>query len=95
MTDTYLASMTLSDAAEAMKPPIPRRELARRLKDVPAVGAKYGRRGRRAATFPIDAIMQAHAAWVRERGGRHRAAPGRVLADDQGVCQNSAQEECV
>ena len=50
-----------------MRPPIPRRELARRLKDVAAVGAKYGRRGRRAATYPVDAIMHAHAEWVREK----------------------------
>lgn len=58
--------MTISDAAQAMHPPIPRRELARRLKDVAAVGTEYGRRGRRAALYPIDAIMRAHAAWVRE-----------------------------
>lgn len=59
--------MTVSDAAAAMRPPIPRRELARRLKSVSAVGALYGRRGRRAATYPIEAIMRAHAEWVRER----------------------------
>lgn len=59
--------MTLADAAQALHPPIPRRELARRLKDVATVGTQYGRRGRRAALYPIDAIMHAHAAWVRER----------------------------
>lgn len=59
--------MTLSDAAEAMCPPIPRRELARRLKDAATVGTNYGRRGRRAALYPVDAIMRAHAAWVKER----------------------------
>jgi hypothetical protein len=60
--------MTVSEAAEAMRPPIPRRELARRLKSVAAVGAQYGRRGRRAALYPVGAIMKAHAEWVREQG---------------------------
>lgn len=60
--------MTISDAAQAMDPPIPRRELARRLKEVATVGTEYGRRGRRAALYPVDAIMRAHAAWVREHG---------------------------
>jgi hypothetical protein len=64
---TVAAGMTLSDAARVMDPPIPRRELARRLKDVASVGTEYGRRGRRAALFPVDAIMRAHAQWVRER----------------------------
>lgn len=50
-----------------MSPPIPRRELARRLKSVPPVAAQYGRRGRRAALFPVAEIMRAHAAWMRER----------------------------
>jgi hypothetical protein len=59
--------MTLQDAAAAMDPPIPRRELARRLKHVAAVGAQYGRRGRRAALYPVTEIMRAHAEWVRER----------------------------
>ena len=59
------AGMTLSDAAAAMNPPIPRRELARRLKNVATVGTEYGRRGRRAALYPVDAIMRAHADWVR------------------------------
>lgn len=59
--------MTISDAAKAMHPPMPRRELARRLKDVAAVGTQYGRRGRRAELYPITAIMRAHAQWVRER----------------------------
>jgi len=81
--------MTISDAVAALHPPMPRRELARRLKNVASAGAQYGRRGRRAATYPVSEIMRAHAAWVRERGGRHR-----MLADDQSVCQNSAQEEC-
>lgn len=62
-----MIGLTISDAAAAMCPPIPRRELARRLKDVAAVGTDYGRRGRRAALYPVDAIMRAHAAWVRER----------------------------
>lgn len=59
--------MTLKDAAAAMSPPIPRRELARRLKGVAAVGTQYGNRGRRAALYPVDAIMRAHAEWVRSR----------------------------
>lgn len=59
--------MTITDAAQAMDPPIPRRELARRLKGVTTVGTEYGRRGRRAALYPIDAIMRAHAEWVRSR----------------------------
>lgn len=62
-----MSAMTVSDAAAAMVPPIPRRELARRLQGVAAVGAQYGRRGRRAATYPVEALMRAHAEWVRER----------------------------
>jgi hypothetical protein len=62
-----VSAMTLSDAAQVMDPPIPRRELARRLKDVATVGTQYGGRGRRGRLYPIDAIMRAHAAWVRER----------------------------
>lgn len=61
--------MTLREASEAMDPPIPRRELARRLRDVPPVSRVYGRRGRRPAEFPLDAIMRAHAGWVRDRTG--------------------------
>lgn len=60
--------MTLADAAAAMSPPIPRRELARRLEGVATVGTQYGRRrGRRPKLYPIEAIMRAHAAWVREQ----------------------------
>lgn len=73
--------LTLSEAAEALDPPIPRRELARRLKEIPPLGSVYGRRGRRAATYPAAAIMRAHAEWV------------RVLAERSRSCQNSAQEE--
>lgn len=62
-----MSGLTISEAAEAMRPPIPRRELARRLKNVAAVGAQYGRRGRRAALYPIEAVMRAHAEWVREQ----------------------------
>ena len=64
-----MSGLTISDAAVAMRPPIPRRELARRLKDVAAVGTDYGRRGRRAALYPVDAIMRAHAQWVRDHTG--------------------------
>jgi hypothetical protein len=62
-----LIGMTLADAAAAMRPPIPRRELARRLSGVVAVGTQYGRRGRRPRLYSIEAIMHAHAEWVRER----------------------------
>jgi hypothetical protein len=62
-----MSGMTISDAAQAMSPPIPRRELARRLRDVATVGTEYGRRGRRAALYPVDAIMRAHAEWVNGR----------------------------
>lgn len=65
--------MTITDAAQAMRPPIPRRELARRLRDVATVGTEYGRRGRRAALYPVDAIMRAHAEWVRDRPAHRRA----------------------
>lgn len=57
--------MTVGDAAQAMSPPIPRRELARRLTDVAPVGTQYRRRGRPAALYPVAAIMRAHAEWVR------------------------------
>lgn len=63
----WVSSMTISDAAGAMDPPMPRRELARRLKDVAPVGTQHGRRGARARLYPITEIMLAHAAWVRDR----------------------------
>lgn len=75
--------LTLSDAAAVLQPPIPRRELARRMRDVADCGSAYGRRGRRAALYPVTALMRAHAEWVRERH----------LASDRKPCQNSAQEE--
>ena len=50
-----------------MDPPMPRRELARRLAKVAPTGTAYGRRGRRAKTYPVAAILRAHADWVRER----------------------------
>lgn len=62
-----MSGMTVTEAAAAMSPPIPRRELARRLRDVAPVGTQYGRRGRRAATYSVDEILQAHARWMRER----------------------------
>lgn len=55
---------TISEAVAQLAPPIPRRELARLLKDVPPCGATYGRRGRRASTYPIEAIMRVHADWI-------------------------------
>jgi hypothetical protein len=62
-----IRGMTVEEAAQAMVPPIPRRELARRLKDVPPIGAVWGRKGRRPKTYPVDAIFKAHAAWVHDR----------------------------
>lgn len=63
-------AMTVTEAAKAMTPPMPRRELARRLAEVPPVGSAYGRRGRRARTYPVAAILRAHADWVREMAER-------------------------
>lgn len=62
--------MTISDAVEALDPPIPRRELARRLKGIAPVGTQHGRRGRRAKLYPVAAIMVAHAEWVRSKDTR-------------------------
>lgn len=59
--------MTISDAAAAMRPPMPRRELARRLREVAPVGTQWGRRGARAKLYPVTEIMRAHAEWVRSR----------------------------
>lgn len=67
--------MTLADAAQAMTPPIPRRELARRLKTVAPAGTQYGRRGRRASLYPVAEIMKAHAAWVEDVGVRSSRVP--------------------
>ena len=58
---------TITEAAGQLHPPIPRRELARRLSAVHPVGALYGRRGRRPKVYPLRAIMEIHARWVRER----------------------------
>jgi hypothetical protein len=67
--------MSISAAAGALDPPMPRRELARRLRDVASCGTQYGPRGRRAALYPVDTIMRAHAAWVRDGGGRSQRVP--------------------
>lgn len=69
LPDAPVSALTVSDGAAAMSPPIPRRELARRLKHVAPVGSVYGRRGRPASTYPIAEIMRAHAAWVRDLVG--------------------------
>lgn len=66
---SHVGTMTINDAARSLHPPIPRRELARRLKNTAPTGSVYGRRGRRAQTFPVDAILRAHAEWVRSRPG--------------------------
>ena len=67
---------TISEAVHQLEPRMPRRELARRLKDVPPSGVMHGRLGRKPKTYPIDAIMRAHAAWVRER--EDGTADGRI-----------------
>jgi hypothetical protein len=59
-----LTGLTLTEAASVLDPPMPRRELARRMRGVCPVGSTYGRRGRRAAAYPVAEIMRAHAAWV-------------------------------
>lgn len=59
--------MTLTEAARVMDPPIPRRELQRRLKHVEPLGKRWGYPGRRPALYPVAAILLAHADWVRER----------------------------
>jgi hypothetical protein len=66
-----------------LDPPIPRRELARRLKDVAPCGSEFGRKGRRPKLYPVKEIMLAHADWVRSLANRSRS------------CQNSALEESV
>lgn len=60
------AGLTITEGAAAMTPPMPRRELARRLKGVAPVGRSWGRRGRRPATYPVGAILRAHAEWLSE-----------------------------
>ena len=60
------AAMTVTEGAAAMSPPMPRRELARRLQGVEPVGAVWARRGRRPATYPVDAIFKAHRQWLAE-----------------------------
>lgn len=82
------AAMTLTEAAAVLSPPIPRRELARRMEGVAPTGTRYGHGpGRRPATFPVAEILRVHAAWVRENAGR--------LRDVDGACQNSARQTYV
>jgi hypothetical protein len=85
--------MTLREGAAAMTPPMPRRELARRLAGVDPVGTVAGRLGRRPKLYPVTAIMQAHAAWVKEQANRARTAtaPAGRLANDQPACHNGPQ----
>lgn len=66
-----MRALTLTEAAGALDPPMPRRELARRLADVAPLGSVYGRRGRRARTYPAEAIMRAHADWMNDRLSAH------------------------
>lgn len=65
---------TIAEAVGQLDPPIPRRELARRLAGVRACGKRYGRKGRKPKVYPIAAIFQAHAEWV--RGQRERSDVG-------------------
>lgn len=74
-------ALTISEAAAAMTPTMPRRELARRLRDVAPVGIVYGRAGRRARTYPVAEILRAHADWVRERGSLANGDPSCHNAD--------------
>jgi hypothetical protein len=60
------AGLTITEGAAAMTPPMPRRELARRLKGVAPMGQTWGRKGRRPTTYPVDAILRAHAEWLGE-----------------------------
>lgn len=62
-----MSGLTITDGAKAMTPPMPRRELARRLKDAAPVGTQYGRRGARARLYAVADIMKAHAEWMRGR----------------------------
>jgi hypothetical protein len=59
--------MTVREAAAAMSPPIPRRELARRLRQVAPIGTQHGPRGRPASLYPVDEIFRAHAEWMRDQ----------------------------
>lgn len=78
------AALTVTEGAAAMRPPMPRRELARRLEGTPPVGTRYAARGRRGRTYPVAAIMEAHAAWVREKaGGLPTVDPSCQNADGQ------------
>lgn len=62
-----MSSLTLAEAASVLDPPMPRRELARALREVSPCGAVYGKRGRRARTYRLADIFRAHAAWVHNR----------------------------
>ena len=61
---------SVTEAVASLYPPMTRRELARQLSraGVPPVGTLYGRKGRRARTYPVRRIFEVHADWVRENG---------------------------
>lgn len=58
---------TIDEAVAVLEPPIPRRDLVRGMAGTAPVGRVYGKRGRRPQTFPVAAILLAHAEWVRKR----------------------------
>ena len=72
-----VGAMTIDEAAQAMTPPMPRRELARRLKNVAPVATIYGRRGRRPKAYPVADILRAHADWLREAVPKRERPAGR------------------
>lgn len=59
--------MTVTEGAAAMSPPMPRRELARRLRGVEPVGTVWARKGRRPALYPVGEIFKAHRQWLAEQ----------------------------
>lgn len=61
---------TIDQAVAELVPAIPRRDLVRALVGVAPIGTVYGRRGRRPRTYPVAAIMEAHASWVNDRTAR-------------------------
>lgn len=67
---------TIDQAVAELVPAIPRRDLVRALVGVAPIGTIYGRRGRRPRTYPVAAIMQAHAAWVDGKVTRPQGADG-------------------
>jgi hypothetical protein len=58
--------LTISEALAWLSPPIPRRTLQRRLAGSVVLGYRTtAEGGRPAPVYPADAVMRAHAEWVR------------------------------